>query len=171
MAIHQPESTPNQQRFTVISAEEYERFRQALAREENINFRPKRPISPSNEECKAIEIMCAGISVAILEVFAGRRPTQHIARWLSQECYQQVTQRAQLTQQLLRQHSMRTPLKPSPTSHRAKLPKARRAKAQKVRTDTFEVCLIMEDLARVRAIAMRVEKVFSKWKITALEIA
>ncbi|MFW0154442.1 Rv3235 family protein [Rothia sp. P6271] len=170
MAIHHPESTPNQQRFTVISAEEYERFRQALAQEENINFRPKKPVHPSNAECKAIEIMCAGISVAILEVFAGRRPPQHIARWLSQECYQRVTQRAQLTQQLLRQQNTRTRIKPFATP-KTQLPKPRRAKAQKVRTDTFEVCLIMEDLTRVRAIAMKVEKVFSKWKITALEIA
>lgn len=158
--------------FKAVSAEEYEKFRQRIIAQEQIMAQQKGiGLASSDSQCKAIEVMCSGISVALLEVFVGRRPVQHISKWMSRDCQQKVVLRSKLTAQTLRKKYMQSPLNHSPFASNIALPKARRVKAQKVSDSAFEVCLVMQDYSRTRAIAMRVEKVFTAWKITEIEIA
>jgi hypothetical protein len=39
-----------------------------------------------------------------------------------------------------------------------------------VRPDVYEVCAVVGDLDRVRAIALRMEDFDGRWRVTALEI-
>lgn len=166
-----PDKPQNSQKFQVISAEEYERFRANMIKQHQPNFEYGIGLAASDAQCKSIEVLCAGIGVALLEIFAGRRPIQHVAKWLSKECQDKVALRAQVTSRMLKQKYARTPLNHSPFAKNIALPKPRRVRAQRITPTVFEVCLIMQDRSHVRAMAMRVEKVYSTWKITALEIA
>lgn len=161
-----------QTNFLAISAEDYEKFRRKIVKEEQPDSTSRGiPLKPSDSQCRAIEVMCAGIGVVLLEVFAGRRPASHVSKWLSKECQQRVVLRSKVTANSLRRKYARVPLNHSPFAPQITMPKTRRAKAQKISPTVFEVSLIMQDYARVRAMALRVEKVFSRWQITEIEIA
>ncbi len=157
--------------FTAISAEEYETFHKKIIEQENKNHPAGIGLKPSSRQCVSIEILCSGLSIAILEVFAGRRPAHHLAKWLSKECLRKITARAQVTTNTLRQRYTHSPLRATPFRQDLHRPKTRRVRAQQISTEVFEVSLILEDAMKVRAMALRVEKIFKAWKITAVEIA
>ncbi|GGH59506.1 Rv3235 family protein [Rothia aerolata] len=167
----EPQPSREFNRFMAVSAEEYAKFRQKVLDRETSTRSAGIALAPTDTECRSIEVMCAGLSVALLEVFAGRRPAAHLAKWLSQDCYQKVVNRSRITKQSLRRTYANTPLNHSPFRKQLQLPKTRRTRAQRVGENQFEVTLIVEDFSRVRAMALRVEKIFTAWKITALEIA
>ncbi|MEX3609552.1 Rv3235 family protein [Rothia sp. LK2588] len=165
-------STTMENQLIGVSLQEYERFREKVMQRELKVCQGGRPLAPSDSECRSIEVMCSGLSVAILEIFAGQRSVNHIAKWLSHECYAKIVNRSAVTQKAMRRQRRGSPLGHAPLrSSDVVRPSTRRVRAQKINPSVFEVCIIVEDFARVRAMALRVEKIFSAWKITAIEIA
>lgn len=158
---------------TAISAQAYEQLRHELLKTEHEAHaeQPAQGLAPTDSQCRSIETLCAGLSVAILEVFAGRRPVGHIAKWLNKDCTQKISARARLTNLEMKKRYANVPVNYSPFSRKLRLPHAKRVRAQRVSEDVFEVTIVMQDFSRARAMAMRVEKIFSTWKITAIEIA
>ncbi len=99
---------------------------------------------------------------AAVEVSAGYRPVSQLSRWTSEEVYSGVTRRARL--------SSRT--EPRVITRRLAPPPAR---VQSVRIcspadGVVEACAVVRDRERTRAVALRMEGLDGRWRVTALEI-
>jgi len=96
------------------------------------------------------------IAQAVVEVLAGTRPAPQLIRWTSPEVYATVTQR----------HAL---------AARRGVAKGRRAVIRSVRVcepadGVAEVCAVVLDGQRVRALAMRLEGLDRRWLLCALQI-
>jgi len=100
---------------------------------------------------------------AAIEVLAGTRPAQQLARRLDPRCLAALQQRAILTR---RAASGR-----SPTPGRLhRNPSVRSVRACHVSADVYEASAVVVDELRVRAVALRFERSRLAWRITVLEI-
>lgn len=97
------------------------------------------------------------VGLACVEVALGRRPVAQLARWLAPGVLEQVRVRAGLA---ARAGGL-------PPTH---APRARRVRACAVDEHTVEACLVVDDGARVRAVALRLESHRGSWQVTTLEI-
>ncbi len=101
---------------------------------------------------------------AAVEVSAGYRPASQLSRWTSEEVYSGVTRRARL--------SGRNEPRVIAQGRRVAPPPAR---VQSVRIcspadGVIEACAVVRDCERTRAVALRMEGLDGRWRVTALEI-
>jgi hypothetical protein len=100
---------------------------------------------------------------AAIEVLAGIRPAQQLARRLDPRCLAALQHRAVLTR--------RVASGSSPAAGRLhRNPSVRSVRACQVSADVYEASAVVVDELRVRAVALRLERSRLVWRITVLEI-
>ena len=99
---------------------------------------------------------------AAIEVLAGIRPAQQLARRLDPRCLAALQHRAALTRRVAPGSSAAVRL------HRN--PSVRSVRACQVSADVYEASAVVVDELRVRAVALRLERSRLVWRITVLEI-
>lgn len=99
----------------------------------------------------------AVVVTAAAEVLSGHRSADHLARWTTPELFAALARRAGLARRLLG----RAPTRMRPRS----------VHAQRPDHGTCEVTILLDDGARVRAAAARLEAFRGRWLLAALEIA
>ena len=100
------------------------------------------------------------IAHAVVEVLLGRRPVSQLARWVTPGVYQTVQSRAALT--------ARVQARRAPASGRGAT--VRRVRVCVVDAHVCEVGAVVDDGARVRAVALRLEAHRGTWRTTSLEV-
>jgi hypothetical protein len=108
---------------------------------------------------------CAALVQAVVEVLAGTRQVTQLVRWVSADVYAGLQRRAALAGRLRRTTSNR-PVAGVPV---------RRAVVGGVRTcvpadGVVEASAVVLDRGRVRAVALRLEGLDGRWRVTALEV-
>ncbi|ADG75214.1 hypothetical protein Cfla_2324 [Cellulomonas flavigena DSM 20109] len=98
-----------------------------------------------------------GVGLACVEVVLGRRPAAQLARWVAPHVLDSLQESADL----VRRAGVLT---------HARRPAARRVRVCPVDRHTAEVCLVVDDGVRVRAVALRLEAHRGAWRVTTLEI-
>jgi hypothetical protein len=132
-----------------------------------------RPVGPAGfagpaplkvvDEGREIRAICRSTVQAAIEVLAGTRPAQQLARRLDQRCLVALQHRSALTR--------RAESASSPTAQRLhRNPSVRSVRACQVSEDVYEASAVVVDELRVRAVAVRLERNKLVWRITALEI-
>ncbi|MGY2745721.1 Rv3235 family protein [Pseudarthrobacter sp. O4] len=115
------------------------------------------------DEGREICTICRGTVQAAIEVLAGTRPVQQLARRLDERCLAALQHRAALTRRVASGNS--------PTAGRLhRNPSVRSVRACKVSEDVYEASAVVVDELRVRAVALRLERSRLVWRVTALEI-
>lgn len=100
---------------------------------------------------------------AAIEVLAGTRPAQQLARRLDPRCLAALQHRAILTRKAAAGNS--------PAAGRLhRNPSVRSVRACHVSADVYEASAVVVDESRVRAVALRFERSRLVWRITVLEI-
>lgn len=98
-----------------------------------------------------------GVGLACVEVVLGRRPAAQLARWVAPHVLDSLQESAEL----VRRAGVLT---------HARRPAARRVRVCPVDRHTAEVCLVVDDGVRVRAMALRLESHRGAWRVATLEI-
>lgn len=115
------------------------------------------------DEGKEICTICRGTVQAAIEVLAGTRPAQQLARRLDERCLAALQHRAALTRRVASGNA--------PTAGRLhRNPSVRSVRACKVSDDVYEASAVVVDELRVRAVALRLERSQLLWRVTVLEI-
>lgn len=115
------------------------------------------------DEGREICSICRSTVQAAVEVLAGTRPVQQLARRLDERCLAALQHRAALTRRVASGNS--------PTAGRLhRNPSVRSVRACKISDDVYEASAVVVDELRVRAVALRLERSNLVWRITALEI-
>jgi hypothetical protein len=137
--------------------------------------RPGAPASPESapsprraplqlvDEGHEICTICRSTVQAAIEVLAGTRPAQQLARRLDNRCLAALQHRAALTRRVASGNS--------PTAgqlHRNT--SVRSVRACRVSEDVYEASAVVVDELRVRAVALRLERAQLFWRVTVLEI-
>ncbi|MEC5191577.1 MULTISPECIES: Rv3235 family protein [unclassified Arthrobacter] len=127
---------------------------------------PRVPAVPqlrlADEEREVCAILRSTVQAAI-EVLAGTRPAQQLARRLDERCLAALQHRAALTR--------RVPCGASPTAGRLhRNPSVRSVRACRISADIYEASAVVVEELRVRAVALRLERCRLTWRITVLEI-
>ncbi|SDQ08861.1 Rv3235 family protein [Quadrisphaera sp. DSM 44207] len=99
-----------------------------------------------------------GLVQATVEVLSGARPAAQLLRWLSADVYAGLQRRAALT---ARVRGARTT---APRAH------VRRVHLSSPRDGVVEGAAVVRDGERVRAVALRLEGLDGRWRVTALEV-
>lgn len=116
----------------------------------------------ADEEREVCAISRSTVQAAI-EVLAGTRPAQQLARRLDERCLAALQHRAALTR--------RVPCGSSPTAGRLHHnPSVRSVRACRVSDDVYEASAVVVEELRVRAVALRLERSRVSWRVTVLEI-
>jgi Family of unknown function (DUF6459) len=115
------------------------------------------------DESREICSICRSTVQAAVEVLAGTRPAQQLARRLDERCLAALQHRAALTRRVASGNS--------PTAGRLhRNPSVRSVRACKVAEDVYEASAVVVDELRVRAVALRLERTQLLWRVTVLEI-
>ncbi len=115
------------------------------------------------DERREICTICRSTVQAAVEVLAGTRPVQQLARRLDQRCLASLQHRAALTRRVASGNS--------PTAGRLhRNPSVRSVRACRISEDVYEASAVVVDELRVRAVALRLERSKLVWRVTALEI-
>ncbi|MDQ1289055.1 MAG: hypothetical protein QG622_2621 [Actinomycetota bacterium] len=93
-----------------------------------------------------------------LEATAGRRPVSQLLRWSSEDVYAVLSRRAALAARLGR------------TANIAVRCSVRSMHLRPPCAGVIEACAVVSDRGRIRAVALRLEEIGGRWKVTALEI-
>lgn len=117
----------------------------------------------ATEEAREICAITRSTVQAAVEVLAGTRPINQLARRLDQRCLLALQHRACLT----RREAERAPRKLG-RLHRN--PTVRSVRACEVTPDIYEASAVVIDELRTRAVAVRLERSKQIWRVTALEI-
>ena len=117
----------------------------------------------ASEEVREICAITRSTVQAAIEVLAGTRPINQLARRLDQSCLLALQHRACLT----RREAARAPRKLG-RLHRN--PAVRSVRACEVTPDIYEASAVVIDELRTRAVAVRLERSKQVWRVTALEI-
>lgn len=110
------------------------------------------PSDPAGAWAAALSRMC-------VEALLGMRAATQLQRWLTPELYDAVARRAGLAVRILGR-SVGSP-RPRIISHHAQTAEDGRS---------AEVCVILHDGAKVRAVALRLEAFRGRWRASAIEI-
>lgn len=97
---------------------------------------------------------------AVLEVLAGARPARQLHRALSPTCMGKLEQHMRLG--AIHQ--------PDPGARCYSNPRVLRMRITQVLPLVFEAAVILRDMQKVRATALRIERWHGRWQVTALEI-
>lgn len=136
-----------------------------------VAFRTPRPPSPGAsapalrlvDQDREVCAICRSTVQAAVEVLAGTRPAQQLARRLDERCLAALQHRAALTR--------RVASGTSPTAGRLhRNPAVRSVRACQVSEDVYEASAVVSDELRVRAVALRLERSRLVWRVTVLEI-
>lgn len=111
----------------------------------------------SPEDDARVEAIACAVTVGALEVLAGLRPLQQMARWLDLDEFE----RLQLRTNLVRSRS-------DLRLHRSV--RVLRVRVCPVSEGVYEAAVAVAETARVRAAALRLELRRGLWKVTVLEI-
>ena len=123
---------------------------------------PASPLRMTDEDREICAISRSTVQAAI-EVLAGTRPAQQLARRLDERCLAALQHRAALTR--------RVPCGASPTAGRLhRNPAVRSVRACRVSADVYEASAVVVEELRVRAVALRLERSRLAWRVTVLEI-
>lgn len=98
--------------------------------------------------------LACSIGQAAVESLRGVRPVSQLARWLAPEVFEALVARSQLT----------LAAGPGPT----RPARIRRARIHRVSARAAEATVVVDDLGRVRALAMRLEHHRGAWRVVAL---
>lgn len=126
---------------------------------------PCGPVPPLRAADEVREICAISRSTvqAAIEVLAGTRPAQQLARRLDERCLAALQHRAALTR--------RVPCGASPTAGRLhRNPSVRSVRTCRVSDDVYEASAVVVEEVRVRAVALRLERSRLAWRVTVLEI-
>jgi hypothetical protein len=99
---------------------------------------------------------------AAVEVAAGQRPAVQLVRWTSEEVHATLVRRARLTTRRTRTDAGR--------AHRPTRAIVHSVRVCSPSDGVVEACAVVTDRARVRAVALRLEGLDGRWRVTALEI-
>ena len=102
--------------------------------------------------------LCCVVVRGAVEVVRGDRPVAQLARWVSPTVLDALTARAALVRGLPRPNRV-----PRPAL-------VRRARVVRLGATVAEASVVVEDVDRVRAAALRVEAHRGQWRVVALEI-
>ena len=97
-------------------------------------------------------------SLALVEVMTGSRQAQQLIRWLSPDIYTAVARRSGL---FLRLHG-----RPNHPMHARLLA----IRVSETASGDVEVCAVVHDGTRVRAVAGRLEVFRDRWRVTQLQV-
>ncbi|WP_427130184.1 Rv3235 family protein [Pseudarthrobacter sp. S9] len=115
------------------------------------------------DESREIAMIARSTVQAAIEVLAGTRPVQQLARRLDPRCLAALQHRAALTR--------RVASGSSPTAGRLhRNPSVRSVRACRVSEDVYEASAVVLEELRVRAVALRLERGKLAWRVTVLEI-
>lgn len=106
--------------------------------------------------------LCCAVAHAATEVLRGIRPIAQLVRSVSPEVYEQLEARLQVSTTA----RLRRGAPPTPQSRS----RVRRARVVRVGQDAAEASVVVDDVDRVRAIALRVELHRGRWRAVVLEI-
>ncbi|MGO4190879.1 Rv3235 family protein [Arthrobacter sp. YAF17] len=124
---------------------------------------PAAPLVRVADETREICAISRSTVQAAIEVLAGIRPAQQLARRLDERCLAALQHRAALTR--------RVPCGASPTAGRLhRNPSVRSVRACRVSADVYEASAVVVEELRVRAVALRLERSRLAWRVTVLEI-
>lgn len=133
---------------------------------------PAHVLDPMKTERALVAEMAKKIGQASLEVLNGARSIQQLARWLDPKSYEALTVRARL-QAAADREMERHPRHGEVASNVHALhrqPMVHSVHCSPVVPGVYETSLVVADMTRVRAIAMRFEVSQGTWKVTALQI-
>ncbi|MFC8734559.1 Rv3235 family protein [Luteimicrobium sp. NPDC057192] len=102
--------------------------------------------------------LCCAVVRGAVEAVRGDRPVAQLARWVSPTVLEALTTRAGLVRGLPRPNRV-----PRPAL-------VRRARVVRLGATAAEASVVVEDVDRVRAAALRVEAHRGQWRVVALEI-
>jgi hypothetical protein len=102
--------------------------------------------------------LCCAVARGAIEAVRGDRPLAQLARAVTPEILDALTTRARLVQAIPRPGSVPRPVR------------VRRARVELVGTDVAEATVVVDDVDRVRAAAIRAEVHRGRWRVVALEI-
>lgn len=123
---------------------------------------PTPPLQVADDTREICAISRSTVQAAI-EVLAGIRPAQQLARRLDERCLAALQHRAALTR--------RVPCGASPTAGRLhRNPSVRSVRACRVSADVYEASAVVVEELRVRTVALRLERSRLAWRVTVLEI-
>ena len=129
-----------------------------LVREEPPNAPPQAGNWRSSAEVDArIEAISRSVTMGALEVLAGVRPLQQLARWMDFEEFERLQLRTNLVRGRGQGRLHRTV-------------RILRVRVCPVSPGVYEVAVAAAETDRVRAVALRLELRRGLWKVTALEI-
>ncbi|WP_348786867.1 Rv3235 family protein [Leifsonia sp. NPDC080035] len=106
-------------------------------------------------------LLCANLALCVVEIIAGARSLDHIARWISDAVFVQLMRRTVIAGRARRA-----------TGARAMRPRVRIGVPHLCTLDeaTVEAVVVVHERARSRAIAMRLERHRSRWRATAITV-
>jgi hypothetical protein len=119
------------------------------------------------ETAERISGIARSVAQGALEVLAGSRPLQQMARWLDPENYERLQLRANLVRCITSAAGPSRTDAPA-SAHRQVV--VRSARVCPVTDGIYEASVVAFDQKRVRAVALRIEQRRGAWRVTALEI-
>lgn len=117
----------------------------------------------AGDEGREICAMSRSTVQAAIEVLAGTRPAQQLARRLDPRCLAALQHRAALTRRAAAGN-------PPAMGRLHRNPSVRSVRTCQVSADVYEASAVVVDELRVRAVALRFERSRLAWRITVLEI-
>lgn len=106
--------------------------------------------------------LCCAVAHAAMESLRGIRPLAQLVRSVSPEVFDALHTRCQVTAQ-----ARTRPGQPEPSQSRSRV---RRARVVRIAPGIAEATVIVDDVDRVRAAAVRVEEHRGRWWVVVLEI-
>ncbi|WP_026555504.1 Rv3235 family protein [Arthrobacter sp. 35W] len=125
-------------------------------------------LDPARAEAVLVREMAKKIGQASVEVLAGTRPIQQLARWLDARSFDALLVRATLVQAAQRAADAAAAHNNVTVLHHN--PLVRSVHCCPVAPGVYESSLVIAEHHRARAVAMRLEQFKGAWKVTALEI-
>lgn len=170
-----PEPAPEAPPRSFLSPAELEAdFPGDFGREYEVDYPEKAPnpaavevleqlFPPTNAQLGLEESVAAIVHAAapaVLEVLAGARPVRQLHHVLSPHCMSKLEQHIRLG----------AIHRPDPADCCYSNPRVLRMRITQVLPLVFEAAVILRDMQKVRATALRIERWHGRWQVTALEI-
>ncbi|UVI37437.1 Rv3235 family protein [Brevibacterium spongiae] len=114
------------------------------------------------DERQRIAATAASLAVACLEVLSGVRRSDTIARWVDPELLAKIDHRAQLRAEV-------APRRPASELGSQRAVQPGRTQVCRVSSGVAEVTVIVRTPNRIRAVAVRLELLTTRWTLTALQ--
>lgn len=121
------------------------------------------PAEPAeDDDADRIAATATSLAVACLEIFAGIRRSESIARWVDAELLAKIDRRARLRAEI-------APVSPVRDHAAARILQAGRVRVCRVHATVAEATVMVRTQTRFRAVAVRLELLTNRWTMTALQ--